>query len=113
MKSKASKLPDKTAVMEKVRALFGNAAAIYKEKPELADRYVRKARNTAMKSRLQLPPELKKRFCRFCGAFWVPGRTVRVRLQNRKVVYFCLKCKRFTRHPYIREQKARRAARRS
>lgn len=98
------------AALDKVRALFANAEAVFKSNPAMADRYVRKARNTAQKARLPIPKELKKRFCRHCNSFWLPGKTVRVRLQQQKVVYYCLVCKRFKRHPYVREKKARRKA---
>src|SRR3989338_7942537 len=109
-KSRDSKAGMQKAAIEKVRVIFANAEALSRANPGLADRYVRKARNTAQKARISIPREFRKRFCRHCGKFWVPGRTVRVRLQKQKVVYYCLSCRHYTRHPYVREIKAKRRA---
>ncbi len=93
--------------LDRIRQLFSEADAAFSESPELSDRYVEMARKIAQKARTGIPPAFKKRFCRHCGAFWVPGRTVRVRLQKQKVVYYCLKCRHYTRHPYVAEKKAK------
>ena len=98
----------KRSVFSGVCKLFLEADVAFKADPEFADRCVRRAVRLAQKARLALPSFLKKRFCGFCGVFWVPSRTVRVRLRGRRVVYGCLKCGRYVRHPYVREVKARR-----
>ena len=72
-----------------------------------ANDLIRKARRVLQKARAQVPKEYKKRFCRSCNAFWVQGKNVRVRLQKEKVVYYCLECRHYTRHPYVREKKAK------
>lgn len=99
---------DAESALERVRKLFSEADAAFSEFPELADRYVAMARRTAQRARISIPSSLKKRFCKHCGCYWMPGKTVRVRLQKQKVVYYCLKCRHYTRHPYVAEKKAKR-----
>ena len=110
MRRFSPKKPGKKATLEKVRRLFVDAEQAFEKDRELAGRHVRKAVRASKKARLPLPSVLKKRFCRHCGAFWMPSKTVRVRLRNRKVVYSCLVCKRHLRHPYVREKKAKRSS---
>ncbi len=92
----------------RIRQLFSEADSVFRKSPELSDRYVAIARKIAQKARTGIPSSLKKRFCRHCGCYWMPGKTVRVRLQKQKVVYYCLKCRHYTRHPYVAEKKAKR-----
>ena len=93
-------------ITEHIKTLFTEAEKAFKKDPKLADRYVRKARRAAQRARMPIPYAFRKRFCRHCGSYWMPGNTVRVRLQKQKVVYYCLNCKHYTRHPYVREKKA-------
>src|SRR3989338_6589263 len=65
-----------------------------------ANDYVRKARNLSMKYKLKIPLALKRRFCKHCYSYLIPGKNLRVRLQGQKVIYYCLECKKFTRIPY-------------
>ncbi|MBI2664921.1 ribonuclease P [Candidatus Woesearchaeota archaeon] len=91
--------------LELIRDLFSQAAEA--ESPADASRFVQKARRAAQRQRMRLPKEYSKRFCRHCGAYWKQGSSVRVRLQKQKVVYYCLGCRHYTRHPYVREKKGK------
>ena len=113
MKKTVGKSAVRESALAKVGSLFSEAAAAFKKDPALSDRKVRIARRTAQKARLAMPAAFKKRFCRYCGKYWVPGSTVRVRLQKQKVVYYCLACRRYARHPYVREKKARKQKKRN
>ncbi len=106
--SKHAGKPNGKDAIERINKLFLEADAVFSESPELSDRYVAIARKIAQKARTGVPYAFKKRFCRHCGCFWMPGKTVRVRLQKQKVVYYCLKCRHYTRHPYVAEKKAKR-----
>lgn len=99
---------DAASALESVKKLFSEADAAFPESTELSDRYVAMARKAAQRARVSIPQLFKKRFCRHCGCYWMPGKTVRVRLQKQKVVYYCLKCRHYTRHPYVAEKKAKR-----
>ena len=59
---------------------------------ELADRYGGLARALGMRYNIRLPPGMRGRLCRSCGAYLVPGRNMRVRLRPGRTVRTCLKC---------------------
>jgi len=65
---------------------------------QLADRYAGLARALGMRYNIRLPPEFKRRLCRSCGSYLVPGRNLRVRLRPRRTVHTCLKCGNVKRH---------------
>ena len=67
-----------------------------------AKRFVRKARNLAMKHTFRLPVSLKRLFCKHCNALFVQGKNVRIRTTKGKVVYTCFTCKKFMRFRYIK-----------
>jgi ribonuclease P protein subunit RPR2 len=94
--------------LERINILFKEAREMFKKDPALSNRYVHIARKIAMKYKVKIPSELKKRFCKHCYSYLVPGKNARVRVQRGKVVYYCMNCKRFMRFPYIKEKKARR-----
>jgi ribonuclease P protein subunit RPR2 len=77
--------------------LFGQAKDIFSKSPELADRYVAIARKILMKHKVKIPRELKRKFCKHCYKYLVPGRTCRVRTHKGKVVYSCFNCKKYMR----------------
>ena len=79
--------------------LFDAAETVAGEDLAIANKLVKKARRIAMKSRISIPVALKRRFCKHCGSYFIPGKTYRVRTKDRKVVYSCLLCKRFMRFP--------------
>jgi len=94
----------KNELMPMIREFFGKAKLAFKKEPKKANDYVRKARNLAMKYKLRLPRALKRRFCKHCYSYLVPSKNCRVRLQKRRVVYYCLSCKKYMRFPYVRER---------
>jgi len=107
---KRDKAQEKQIAKQRIKDLFEQADLRWKEDLKLANRYVQLARKIAMKFKVRIPPELKRRFCKHCYAFFIPGETCRVRTREGTVVYTCLNCKKFTKIPYIKEQKAKRRA---
>jgi len=89
----------KKDAFDQIVHLFDDAELVATENLSFANNCVKKARRIAMKHRLRMPVVLKRRFCKFCGAYFVPGKTYRVRTNDKKVVYSCLVCKRFMRFP--------------
>ncbi|MEM4282727.1 MAG: ribonuclease P protein component 4 [Candidatus Woesearchaeota archaeon] len=88
----------KKELLEEIRVLLQKAEAVFKSEGQVvAKRLVRKARRLAMSERLKLPIELKRRFCRHCNAIFVPSKSVRIRTREKKLIYYCLSCKRYTR----------------
>jgi ribonuclease P protein subunit RPR2 len=81
-------------VLERIQILFSLAEREAKAHPERSRRYVSLARRLATRFRIRLPPGQKRRYCRECNAFLVPGFNARVRLKTReaKLVSECLSC---------------------
>jgi len=92
--------------MERIRVLFEQAEGMVSEDSGLANRYVELARRIAMKNKVKLPSELKKKFCKKCHSYLVPSLNCRVRVHDRRVIYTCLICNHSMRFPYIKEQES-------
>ncbi|MEA1894667.1 MAG: ribonuclease P protein component 4 [Euryarchaeota archaeon] len=85
---------------QQIERLFELAESISEARPLLCDRYVHIARRIGMRHRVRIPAHLKRRMCKHCGKYLVPGRTCRVRLNGTCVVVTCLSCGKQTRRPY-------------
>jgi len=109
MKRKYRKRPEKQQklVKERIDILFKQAKEAFKKDPKLSNRYVKLARELAMKFKVRIPPKLKRQFCRHCYSYLMPSKNVRIRTREGKVVYYCLDCKKYMRFPYLREKKAK------
>ncbi|MGM5480807.1 MAG: ribonuclease P protein component 4 [Nanobdellota archaeon] len=83
-----------------VRELYNEQRKqLYSDK-KLAQRYSDLIRRISMKFRLKLPREVKHSYCKHCKTVFIPGENCRIRLQGKKVVYYCFECKNYTRLPY-------------
>lgn len=85
---------------QRIQVLFERAEEAFAEDPSLSNRYVLLAGKISMRHRVRIPAALKRRVCRKCGAFLVPGASCRVRLGDNRVVTTCLTCGRMMRIPY-------------
>ncbi len=94
-----SKSKQKDIAQERIKTLFQEAQKIFSQNPALAHRYVTLARNIAMKVKVRIPLELKRRFCKHCYKYLQPGVNARVRVSNGKVIISCFECKKFMRIP--------------
>jgi len=92
---------------ERIRILFERAGDEFQKNPELSHRWVRMARKIATRYNLRLPKELKRRFCKKCLRFLVPGKNCRVRTNPKQqaVIVKCMRCGNIMRFPYRREKK--------
>jgi len=81
---------------ERIDKLFEQAEKTTSQK--LANRYVDLARKIAMKVNLRMPRKYKRKFCKHCYNYFRKGN-YRVRTRNGKIVYYCFKCKKYTRIP--------------
>lgn len=88
----------KTIALERVKILLKEASETFDENKKLANSYIKKAKKIAMKVNLKIPSNLKRKFCKHCDSFLVPGKNLRVRTKNGRVVYYCLECKKFSRY---------------
>ena len=96
---------NKDIAKERIEILFKQAKEVFKKDKKLANKYVKLARELAMKFKIRIPSRLKRRFCKHCYSYLVPSVNARVRTRDGKVVYYCLECKRYMRFPYLREKK--------
>lgn len=99
-KFKGTKGQQKKLALDEIDTLFRQAEEAFNEKPEMADKYAKKARRIAMKYKVKLPLKYKRSICKNCHAFLVPGKNLRVRTHKGHVVYYCLNCKKFMRIGY-------------
>ena len=85
---------------ERIEGLFSQAESMFSEDPKLSNRYVHLARKISMRFKVKIPPKLKRKFCKHCYSFLMPGKNCRVRTHEGKVVYYCQNCRKFMRFPY-------------
>jgi ribonuclease P protein subunit RPR2 len=99
-KHKQKSLKERQIALDRIEQLFSEAEKAFKEKPHLSNRYVELARKIAMKAKVRIRSELKKRFCKHCQSYLKPGVNCRVRLTKKHLTYYCQSCKKFMRFPY-------------
>lgn len=88
----------KKQALENIEELFEEAKKVFPKNRKFANRYVELARKISMKTRTRIPKHLKKRFCKHCYYYLQPGVNCRVRTRNKKIIYYCMNCKKFMRH---------------
>lgn len=101
------RVKQKHIARQRIRQLIEFAEKVFPKNFERADYYISIARKIAMKARIRIPSDLKKKFCKHCYKFLQPGVNCRVRTKNNKVIYYCLNCKNYMRFPFLKEKKAR------
>ena len=99
-KFKGTKGQQKKLALNEIDMLFKQAKEAFNENPDLSDKYAKNARRIAMKYKVKLPLTLKRRICKNCHSFLVPGQNLRVRTHKGHMVYYCLDCKKFMRVGY-------------
>ncbi|MBW2972504.1 ribonuclease P [Candidatus Woesearchaeota archaeon] len=82
-----------------ISSLLEKAKEVAGSKPALANRYVTLARKVAMKFRIRMLPSQRRLYCPHCYRFLLPGKNLRVRVHEHRVIYCCLDCKKFWRKP--------------
>src|SRR3989344_4539174 len=83
--------------LEKIKTLFSESRIQFSKNPSLSNRYIHLAREIAMKFKVRIPRELKRKFCKHCYHYLVPGKNCRVRIHKSRVIYYCNNCKKFMR----------------
>lgn len=90
---------NKQIARERIDILFKQAKKTFKQSPILANKYIKGARKLSMKYKVKIPPEYKKLFCKNCYQFLRPAITMRTRIKNKRLVYYCTSCHHITRYP--------------
>jgi len=87
-----SKRIAKKIANERIYLLLELAQEYIKQNPLLAKRYVELARRIAKRTNVRIPKTLKRRFCKRCNEYLIPGYNARVRIKNKVILITCLKC---------------------
>ncbi len=93
------KKKQKEIAKERIKTLFTQAERAFSKNKSLAHRYVTLARKLAMKVRIRMPQEYKRKYCKHCYKFLVSGKNSRTRTREGKIIISCLECKKFMRIP--------------
>ena len=83
---------------KRIKFLFEEAKESFKKNSRLSDKYVKIARRIAMKYKIRLSSELKRKVCKNCHKYLAPGVNCRVRIHKHRVIYYCFGCKHFMRY---------------
>jgi len=83
----------KNIATQEIRRLFKLAGEIFDKNPERAHRYVQIALKISTKVKVSIPGIYKRRYCKKCKKFLVPGKNCRVRTRDKMLVQTCLNCK--------------------
>ena len=97
MKKFISKKKQREIAQERIKTLFTEAEKAFSQNPSLSHRYVTLARKIAMKVKARIPLEMKRKFCKHCYKFLMPGSNCRIRTREGKLITYCLECKKYTR----------------
>lgn len=97
---KKKKSQVKSIALERIAELFKQADLAFSKHPERSNKYVAFALKISSRTKTKLPRELKRRVCKHCKSYLVPGKNARIRLNKGKKTYFCMVCGKFTRVPY-------------
>lgn len=68
---------------------------------DMADRYVEMARRVGMRYNVRIPREYRRRFCRGCYGYMLPGVTSRTRFNRGRLVTTCKRCGHIARMPLM------------
>ncbi len=86
--------------VQQIKEFFSQAERIADDNPVSAQKYVQQAYKLALKTRTKIPKVLKRRFCKHCFNYFVPGKTYRVRTTGKTITYTCLNCGMWMRFGY-------------
>lgn len=92
---------------ERIAILFKKAEEEFHKNPSLSHRWIQMASKIATRYNIRMPKEFKRRFCKKCFSFLVPGENSRVRTNPKQqaIIVKCLECGNIMRFPYRREKK--------
>ena len=90
----------RSVATQRMWRLFELAEKEFEEHPERSERYVQLIRHISMRNRVSIPREIKRRICKHCYAFLVPGVNARYRLKEGHILVSCERCGKEMRYPY-------------
>jgi len=78
--------------LERIYRLFELAEQNFSAHPERSKRYFELARKIGMRYNVRIPFELKKKFCKKCGAFLLAGKNAKIRISKKILKVTCMEC---------------------
>ncbi len=88
---------------KRIRILFHEARkAALSGRMDRANRYVGMARKMGMRYNVSLPSRFRRRICKQCYSYMLPGSTCRVRFKRGMLVTRCKECGTINRFVYNR-----------
>ncbi|MFP4115949.1 MAG: ribonuclease P protein component 4 [Candidatus Aenigmatarchaeota archaeon] len=92
----------KDIARERIGILFQEAGEAFPKHKDRADRYVELARKIAMRYRVKIPKELKKKICESCYSYIKPGVNCETEVdsEEKTVKWRCEECGHVKRYPY-------------
>jgi len=104
------KTKERKIARERINILMDLAEKESREgRTDRTKRYIGLAKKIGMRYNVRFPREHRRKICKHCNSFLIPSVNCRIRLTSGTVSTYCFKCKKYTRIPYIREKKAKRA----
>ena len=92
---------ERAIARERMELLFNLAVEnAIKGRMSRAHRYAWLIRKIGMRYNVRLPWYMRRRICRSCNRFMMPGKNSRVRFHDGRVVITCLHCGRVYRIPH-------------
>ncbi len=85
---------------ERIQILFGEAEKVWKERPDLAKRYIELARHIGMRYNVRIPRDLKRKYCKYCYSYLRFGVNANLRAKRGVVTIKCFTCKKEMHYPY-------------
>lgn len=98
-RAKEKKVMKKIA-LERIDILMEEAGKVFSTDPGRADRYAGLAKKIAMRHSIPMPLKWKRRICKRCSSFLMPGSSSIVRTQRGALSILCTRCRSRVRIPY-------------
>jgi ribonuclease P protein subunit RPR2 len=90
---------NKKLARERIEVLMERAEEVFPRDKAKADRYAALAKKLAMRYTLRFPKRWKRRVCKKCHSFLVPGENCKTRIHKGRVINTCLDCGNIVRLP--------------
>ena len=84
----------------RIEVLLEKAQKVYSKDKNLANRYAVLARRLLTRHNARFPKGWKRRVCKKCGKFLVPGENCRIRTHKSRITITCLECENVVRVPF-------------
>jgi ribonuclease P protein subunit RPR2 len=104
-KSRNKKINKKIAKTRIIRLFDLAEKFALNDRLRFSDRYVFLARKISMRYLVPIPIKYKRKYCKNCYSFLLPGKNCRIRIQGKKIVFYCHNCKKYMRFPIRNKNK--------